>query len=146
MFTKFISEGNWSVTCMKDVLATTFFEQAVFKRTGFNSIVKLTYPINYYISEVLKVLEGQELQASVKESFLLPRLFTEEDWNTLKDKTLTDAEQFSSLVKELPEDVWGTHFTNDKYGSYFRNMIGLIEHTHYHLGQMVILKKLQEME
>ncbi len=138
--------GNWTVTCVKDVLVTTSFKQAIFERIGFNSIAKLTFHINYYISEVLKVLEGQELQASDKESFLLPSPFSAEDWNTLKAKTLSDAEQFSELVKELPKDVWYTHFTNEKHGSYFRNMIGIIEHTHYHLGQMVILKKLQETE
>lgn len=138
--------GNWTVTCVKDVLSNITYEQAVFNRTGFNSIAKLTYHINYYISEVLKVLEGQELQASDKESFQLPTPFTDHNWDLLKAKTLTDAEQFSTLVKELPEDIWDTHFTNEKYGSYFRNMIGIVEHTHYHLGQIVILKKLMKQD
>jgi hypothetical protein len=29
----------------------------------------------------------------------------------------------------------------EKYGSVLRNIMGVIEHTHYHLGQIVLLKK-----
>jgi hypothetical protein len=32
-------------------------------------------------------------------------------------------------------------FDDGKYGTVLRNILGLIEHTHYHLGQIVILKK-----
>jgi hypothetical protein len=31
---------------------------------------------------------------------------------------------------------------NAKYGNYYRNLHGIIEHTHYHLGQIVLIKKL----
>ena len=30
----------------------------------------------------------------------------------------------------------------EKYGNYFRNLTGIIEHLHYHLGQIVLIKKL----
>ena len=30
----------------------------------------------------------------------------------------------------------------EKYGTYYRNFHGLIEHAHYHLGQIVLIKKL----
>jgi len=31
---------------------------------------------------------------------------------------------------------------NGKYGNYFRNIVGVIEHIHYHLGQIVLIKKI----
>ncbi|HAI83731.1 MAG TPA: DUF1572 domain-containing protein, partial [Chitinophagaceae bacterium] len=27
-------------------------------------------------------------------------------------------------------------------GTYYRNILGLIEHTHYHLGQIALIKKI----
>jgi len=42
----------------------------------------------------------------------------------------------------MPENQLWTPFTEEKYGSYFRNLIGMIEHSHYHLGQIVLCKRL----
>jgi len=33
-------------------------------------------------------------------------------------------------------------FTDEKYGTYQRNLIGILEHSYYHLGQIVLIKKL----
>ena len=33
-------------------------------------------------------------------------------------------------------------FIDPQYGSNFRNLVGMLEHTHYHLGQVSMLKKL----
>jgi hypothetical protein len=42
----------------------------------------------------------------------------------------------------MPEEKLNDFFALEKYGTYQRNFHGLIEHTHYHLGQIAILKKL----
>lgn len=46
------------------------------------------------------------------------------------------------LIAELSDDELKDIFIKEKYGNYFRNIHGIIEHTHYHLKQIVILKKL----
>lgn len=33
-------------------------------------------------------------------------------------------------------------FVDEKYGSYLRNIEGVIEHSYYHLGQVVLVKKM----
>jgi hypothetical protein len=58
------------------------------------------------------------------------------------DKTWKDAETFAGLIERLPESRLGETFADEKYGNYYRNIQGVIEHTHYHLGQIVLLKKL----
>ena len=35
-------------------------------------------------------------------------------------------------------------FVDEKYGTYLRNIDGMIEHAYYHLGQVVLIKKLLE--
>ena len=57
------------------------------------------------------------------------------------EKTWADAEKFAALIEQLPEEkLWETFF-EDKYGNYYRNIHGVIEHCHYHLGQIVLIKK-----
>jgi hypothetical protein len=98
--------------------------------------------MNYYVSAVLEVLQGDPLNASDKYSFDQPPISSQEDWKKLLDKTWTDAEKFASLVEQLPESKLEETFSDEKYGNYYRNLHGIIEHIHYHLGQIVLIKKI----
>ena len=42
----------------------------------------------------------------------------------------------------MPEERFFEDMADPKYGSWYRNIHGIIEHAHYHLGQIVLLKKL----
>jgi hypothetical protein len=42
----------------------------------------------------------------------------------------------------LPENKLEEVFDDKKYGNYYRNITGIIEHNHYHLGQIVLIKKI----
>ena len=53
-----------------------------------------------------------------------------------------DTERFATLIEGLPEDAIWSDFDNGKYGNYYRNLQGIVEHAHYHLGQIVVIKKL----
>ena len=58
------------------------------------------------------------------------------------DKTFVEVELLINLTEQLPDKKWEEIFVQEKYGTYYRNLHGLIEHTHYHLGQIVITKKM----
>ena len=134
--------GNWTAVNLKATLADVNWQQAATKVYSFNTIAMLVYHINYYVSAVLKVLHGESLDASDKYSFDLSPIQSHEDWEKLLNKTWRDAENFANLVEQLPESkLWGT-FANEKYGNYYRNIHGVIEHCHYHLGQIVLIKKM----
>jgi hypothetical protein len=134
--------GNWTAVNLKDSLAGIGWKQATTKVDTFNTIAALVFHINYYTDAALKVLEGGSLQAHDKFSFDHPSIQSEEDWNKLLNKTWIDAEKFASLVEQFPESRLWENFAGEKYGNYYRNIQGIIEHTHYHLGQVVLLKKL----
>jgi len=134
--------GNWTTSNLKDNLADVTWEQATTQVYSFNTIATLVYHINYYISAVLKVLQGEPLQASDKYSFDLPAILSQTDWKNLLDKTFADAETFTLLIEQLPEHMLWENFTDEKYGTYYRNIQGIIEHTHYHLGQIALIKKI----
>jgi len=60
----------------------------------------------------------------------------------LQAKIWADAEKFASLAEKLSDEQLQAGFVDEKYGNYFRNLLGMIEHSYYHLGQIVLLKKL----
>jgi hypothetical protein len=134
--------GNWTSVNLKDSLAGITWQQATTKVASLNTIAALVYHINYYVSAVLKVLEGGPLDAHDKYSFDLPLIESDEDWEKLLNKTWTDAKNFANLIEQLTESKLENDFSEKKYGSYYRNLHGIIEHTHYHLGQIVLIKKI----
>lgn len=133
---------NWCTVNLKDTLADVTWQQAVTQVHSFNTIATLTYHMGYYVTAVLKVLEGGPLDAHDKHSFSHPPIESQEDWQQLQEKLWAEAEAFANLVEQLPEEKLYQDFTDGKYGIYFRNLFGIIEHTHYHLGQIVLIKKL----
>jgi hypothetical protein len=134
--------GNWTSVNLKAALADVTWQQATTNVDSLNTIAVLVFHMNYYVSAVLKVLQGNSLDAHDKFSFDLPPIRSREDWDNLLEKTWKDAENFSALIEQLPESKLGETFEEEKYGTYYRNLHGIIEHCHYHLGQIVLIKKL----
>jgi uncharacterized damage-inducible protein DinB len=137
---------NWTAVNLKDTLKDVTWQQATRKVHSCNTITALVYHINYYVSAVLKVLQGGSLDAHDKYSFDHPTIQSQDDWEALVNKTFTDAEQFTDLAEKIAENKFGETFADEKYGTYYRNLHGIIEHTHYHMGQIVILKKVIQSE
>ena len=134
--------GNWTDVNLKDQLADVTWQQATTRVHSFNAIAMLVYHMNYYVCSVINVLQGNPLDAHDKFSFDLPPIQGPEDWERLLDQTRADAETFAQLTEQLPEEKLAETFVLEKYGNYYRNLHGVIEHTHYHLGQIVLIKKL----
>lgn len=138
--------GNWTSVNLKDTLTGVTMQQATTQVDSLNTIVKLVYHINYYINAVSKVLQGEPLNAKDKFSFDHPAINSEDDWQNLLNKTWTDAENFAALIGQLPDSKLEETFIDEKYGTYYRNLQGIIEHTHYHLGQIVLIKKMLSLQ
>ena len=134
--------GNWTSVNLKETLKDVTWQQATTKVYSFNTIAVLVYHINYYIGLVSNVLQGRPLNGHDKYSFDAPAIESQEDWEKLLNKTWADAETFANLVEQLPENKLGEIFVDEKYGTYYRNLHGIIEHIHYHLGQIVLIKKI----
>lgn len=141
-FREFHFGENWTSVNLKDTLTGLSWQQATTQVYSFNTIADLVYHMNYFVSAVLKVLQGNSLDAHDKYSFDHLPIQSEEDWGKLLDKTWTDAEKFASLVEELSENKLWEDFTDEKYGNFYSNLHGIIEHNHYHLGQIVLIKKI----
>lgn len=135
--------GHWIAnTNYQEQLSDISWEQAIYKVKELNSIAALTYHINYYLSGLLTAFETGKLEISDKYSFELPEITEMNDWNKLRSDFLTNAALFADKVEQLDAKVFDRPFFDEKYGSYLRNIEGVIEHSYYHLGQIVLIKKI----
>jgi hypothetical protein len=134
--------GNWTDSCLKEQLKDVDWQMATRKVHGLNTIAALVYHMNYYVSAGLRVLRGQPLAAKDSDSFNHPPITSQADWEQLLDRIWSEAEAYAELIGQLPEEKLWADFVDPKYGSYYRNIQGNIEHFHYHLGQVALVKKL----
>ncbi len=142
-FREVLLDGLWIAnTNFKDQLSDVTWEQAVAKVGSLNTIAMLTFHIDYYIAGLIDVFEGGDLEIRDRYSFNLPPVESRQQWEILVNKLLSDAEQFASLLEQMPDAKMNEAFVDEKYGTYLRNIDGMIEHAYYHLGQITLIKKL----
>jgi len=140
-------DGKWIAhTNYRDQLLNTTKETAIKQVGTLNTIAHLTYHINYYLSGLIQVLDGGELDIRDKYSFDLEPIDSEEDWQLLVNSLLANAATFIDQVKALSNDDLEAPFVKEAYGTYLRNIEGVIEHSYYHLGQIAIIRKILEDE
>ncbi len=134
--------GNWVSTNLKTQLSAVSYEMAKTKIGSLNTIADLTFHIHYYVAGINQVFAGGTLDIRDKFSFDLPPIQSQDDWIKLLDKTFAEAEKFANHVEAMADEKLNDSFVDEKYGNYFRNIHAMIEHSYYHLGQIVILKKI----
>lgn len=136
-------DGTWIAnTNYTKALSGLSKEDACGKVNELNSIAALTFHVNYYLGGVHKFLNGGPLDISDKNSFDMPPVTSEEDWNRLRSELKDNAGKLAEQVEELSETDLSKMFADPKYGTIRRNIEGLIEHSYYHLGQISLLRKL----
>ncbi len=137
---------NWTWAHLREHLDTVSWEQATMQIYSLNTIARLANHINYYVLSQIKVLEGKPLDSKDEFSWDHPPIQSQEDWDNFRNQIYKDGEHLVSLIGQLPEERLWEIFVDSKYGNYIRNIQGMIEHTHYHLGQIVIIKKILDQQ
>ena len=133
---------NWTGVNIKNTLKDVTWQQAIAKVDKLNTIAMLVFHINYYVDSALSVLQGHPLNASDKYSFDLQPITSDADWQKLIGHVFSQAELFAGEIEKLEEGKIFQVFADPKYGNYTRNLMGVVEHAHYHLGQIVLIKKM----
>ncbi len=142
-FKEVLLNGKWIAnTNYNHILADLTWKQATTRIGSLNTIVALTFHINYYIAGVLTVFEGGPLSIRDKYSFNVQEIKSEKDWDNLLHELLENAEKFANYVEQMSAEKLEQTFVDEKYGTYRRNIEGIIEHSYYHLGQISLIKKM----
>jgi len=142
-FREVILDGTWIAnTNFKHQLSDLDWQLATTKIKNLNTIAVLAQHIHYYINGVKNVLKGGSLDIKDQFSFDFEPIRSQEEWDTFLTHFWNDAEEFASLIDQMPEEKLSAVFVDEKYGTYERNIDGMIEHSYYHLGQIVLLRKM----
>lgn len=134
--------GNWTVTDLKSTLSDVKWEEANTQVFSLNSIAALTFHMTYYVDVLITVLEENKLVGKDELSWISPSIQSQEDWERFREEIWQKAEKAALLIEKLPDEQLTHDFVDPKYGTNYRNIAGIVEHMHYHLGQIVIIKKL----
>ena len=142
-FREVVLDGKWIAnTNFKDQLSDVTWHHANTKIADLNTIAMLTFHIDYYIAGILNVFEGGNLEIRDQFSFDLPPIESQERWEELLNKLWSDSQKFATLLEQMPDSKLNEVFVDEKYGTYLRNIDGMIEHAYYHLGQIALIKKM----
>lgn len=115
--------------------------QSVQSFNGSNNIWQLVNHIIYWNQRVLRYIQNEQPeQDGDLPDFYLPENHGEENWQATQHRLQHSVEQLAAAIRAFPEDKLYENFpgTNQPAAYYFH---GVIEHSAYHLGQIVLLEK-----
>lgn len=136
-------DGHWIAnTNYKKQLESITWQQAIYPIENLNTIAVLTYHINYYLGGLLSAFETCKLEISDKFSFDMPPIQSEKDWQKIVADFIQNSELFARKIEQMNDKTFDQPFIDEKYGTYLRNIEGVLEHSYYHLGQISLIKKL----
>lgn len=142
-FQEVILNGTWVAnTNYKEQLSNLNWEIATTKFKSLNTIADLAQHIHYYISGINNVFKGGTLDIKDKFSFDFNLINSQIGWEAFLLRFLKDSEEFAYLIKQMSDEKLKQVFVDEKYGTYQRNIDAMIEHSYYHLGQIVLIKKI----
>lgn len=142
-FSDVILNNSWVANnSYKNQLTDLPLEVVLFKYQSLHSIAALTQHVHYYIAGILNVFNGGNLDIKDIYSFDFPPIHTIEQWHTFLAVFWKDAASFTQKLEEMDENTLNSIFVKKEYGTYHFNINTLIEHSYYHLGQIVLIKKL----
>lgn len=134
--------GNWSASCVSGMLKDVSADEANRALPGMNSLLALTFHQFYFITALHSVLKGAPLSTKDALSFDHPVIKTEDDWRHFQSMVFSTVNETCDLLENIDDQQLNQPFYDPKYGSWYRNIHGITEHVHYHLGQMSIIKRL----
>lgn len=142
-FREVILNGTWIAnTNFKDQLSETHWELVTTPVDSLNTIALLAQHIHYYINGIKNVFIGGTLDIRDQYSFDFAPIDSQNQWEDFLIRFWNDAEEFAYLIEQMPEEKLNQVFVDEKYGTYQRNIDAMIEHAYYHLGQIVLIKKM----
>lgn len=135
--------GHWIANVnFREIIESLDKEQATTRIADINTIALLTFHLNYYLAGLINVFKGGSLDIRDKYSFDLPEVRSEDHWKALVSEFISNAGIFADWVENMDETILDQPFVDPKYGTYQRNIEGIIEHSYYHLGQASLIRKM----
>jgi len=140
--TEVFEGNNWTDVNIKDTIDDIDYREATtVTKASYNTIAALLHHLSFYNDVVSMRLMGINPEIDEINGFNVPAIKNEHDWQLLKDAVFASAANLSDAVRKFPEEKIND-LTVTEHSTYYKTLHGLAEHAHYHLGQIVLIKKL----
>jgi hypothetical protein len=138
-----VHEGNnWTEVDLAHTLHdVTLAEATTLTGASPNTIASLVHHLTFWNRVMARRAQGIATEIAEANGFDVPMLQTEADWHELKADNIQSAHELAAAIQQV-EDLSFTTPILPNYPSVYKNLQGSVEHVHYHLGQLVILKNL----
>jgi uncharacterized damage-inducible protein DinB len=142
-----VHEGNnWTEVDVLSTLKDVSLKEATTRsKASTNSIASLVYHLTYWNRVIVKRSHGIFVASTEDNGFSGPVLHDEEDWNLLKADNIASAHELANAIRNFDEAALELPILPE-HATAYKNLQGSVEHVHYHLGQIVILKQLIRAE
>ena len=138
-----VHEGNnWTEVDLAHVLRdVTLAEATTLTAASPNTIAALLHHLTFWNRVMARRAQGYATEIGPANGFDVPVLHTEADWAALQADSIRSAYELAAAIRGVAEASL-TEPILPHYSSVYKNLQGSVEHIHYHLGQLVILKQL----
>ncbi|WP_346236297.1 DinB family protein [Niabella insulamsoli] len=136
--------GNWTEVNVEQIVKSTRWQDAAIKAPfSPNNMAMLLYHITYWNRIVAQRGHGVFPEINRENGMNAPMIENEEEWDKLIKDNRLSAHELATVIEGY--DI-GNLFSPilSGHSSAYKNFQGQVEHVHYHLGQMVMLKKYLE--
>ncbi|SDG02496.1 DinB family protein [Chitinophaga filiformis] len=133
---------NWTDVNVMDSLKDITVQEATLKtKASPNTIASLVNHLIYWNRVMIQRINGIKVNIPDINGFDVPSLTSEVEWTNLKNELVTSTHDLANAIKKVDESRLEEPILPD-HSSTYKSLHGMVEHLHYHLGQIVILKKL----
>lgn len=138
-----VTEGdNWTDVNIADIIKDISVEEATHRTEASpNTIASLIHHLSYWNRIMIQRINGIKPDIPESNGFDVPHLRTDQDWGNLKADYFASVQELADAILKVDEARLEQPIV-EGYSSVYKNLQGTVEHVHYHLGQIVILKKL----
>ncbi len=132
--------NNWTSVAIADTIRDSNWEEA-FAPVPFspNTIASLLNHIAYWNGIVAQRGRGITPEIAGHNGFAINEA-SPEHWEALKNGLFRSAEELAEVIRRFDEDKLEALILPG-HSSAYKNFQGQVEHAHYHLGQVVMIKK-----
>ena len=134
--------NNWTGINAVQALQDIASEMAI-KRINNNhlNVAELTAHLTCWNKVITKRLDAENYQPAAEEDFPVINELSEAEWSAMKEEFIQSFRLLTDKL-ETKEDTMLYVPVFEGATSGYRNLHGQISHLHYHLGQIVLLKKI----
>ncbi len=138
-----VHEGtNWTEVNLAHTLRDVTLAEATTLTLGSpNTIAALVRHLVFWNRVMVRRTQGHATQLPATNGFEGPDLHSEAEWQALLAELWQSGHELAAAIRRVPAEQLAEPIL-PAYSSTYKNLQGAVEHIHYHLGQLVILKKL----